>query len=240
MEVFGFIRERVWAKLRAWRGIWFSQAGRGVLIKSVLQAIPSYAASCFRLPKTLISAIHKVVAKFWWGNSGDERKTHWCKWEELTKHKSEWGLGFRDLEKFNQALVAKSVWRLIRRPGSLIERVLQESYYPSGDILGAACPSYGSNLWRGLVWGKEVIIKGSRWRVGDGESVFVATDKWIPRNRDFGLVDPPLIPEDMRVADLKSHDGEWNEALVRVMFGKEDADAILAIPSSRVGVTDVL
>ena len=60
----------------------------------------------------------------------------------------------------------------------------------------------------------------------DGESVFVANDKWIPRNTGFSLVDPPFIPADMRVAELKNHDGSWNEALVRDMFVKEDADAL--------------
>ena len=154
VETFTFIRERVWAKLKSWRGIWFSQEGREVLIKSILQAIPSYAVTCFRLPKTLVSAIHKAVAKFWWGGSGDERKMQLCKWEELTKRKTEGGLGFRDLEKFNQALVAKSVWRIIRRPDSLIGRILRVSYFPNGNILEATCPSYGSNLWWGLVWGK--------------------------------------------------------------------------------------
>jgi hypothetical protein len=77
-EVFAFVKERIWEKIKSWRGIRFSQAGREVLIKSILQTIPSYAASVFRLPETLIADIHKAVAKFLWGNC-DEKKTHWCK-----------------------------------------------------------------------------------------------------------------------------------------------------------------
>ena len=68
------MKERIWEKIKSWRGIWFSHPGREVLIKSVLQAIPNYVASCFRLPKALIKDIHKAVAKFWWGSNGEDHK----------------------------------------------------------------------------------------------------------------------------------------------------------------------
>ena len=68
----------------------------------------------------------------------------------------------------------------------------------------------------------------------------VRSDRWIPYSHRFSLIDPPFIPEDMCVAELKSLDGTRNEALVRAMFGPEDADAILSIPVSRTGMADVL
>ena len=54
------------------------------------------------------------------------------------------------------------------------------------------------------------------------------------------LSDGYLIPEDMRVAELKHNGGEWNEALVRAMFEEEDAEDILAIPVSKDGIPDKL
>lgn len=51
---FSEIKERVWSKLKGWKEKLISQAGREVLIKSVAQAIPTYAMSCFHLPTRLI------------------------------------------------------------------------------------------------------------------------------------------------------------------------------------------
>lgn len=38
-------------------------------------------------------------------------------------------MDFRDLTSFNQALVAKQGWRLLRFPNSLMARVMQAKYY---------------------------------------------------------------------------------------------------------------
>ena len=47
---FNYIKERVQRKLQGWEGKFLSQVGREVLIKAVIQAIPTYAMGCFKLP----------------------------------------------------------------------------------------------------------------------------------------------------------------------------------------------
>ncbi|PWA55547.1 hypothetical protein CTI12_AA426470 [Artemisia annua] len=49
-ELFGFLLDKVLQKLQGWKQKVLSQAGREVLIKSVIQAIPTYAMQCFLLP----------------------------------------------------------------------------------------------------------------------------------------------------------------------------------------------
>ena len=70
-STFAQIKERVWSKLKGWKEKLMSQAGREILIKSVAQAIPTYAMSCFRLPKRLIQEIEVLIRRFWWGQGGD-------------------------------------------------------------------------------------------------------------------------------------------------------------------------
>ncbi|KAL0403885.1 UNVERIFIED_CONTAM: putative mitochondrial protein [Sesamum radiatum] len=55
--LFSTIRDSIWKRISGWNAKLFSQAGREVLIKSALQAIPTYAMGCFRLPVTLLREI---------------------------------------------------------------------------------------------------------------------------------------------------------------------------------------
>ena len=38
----------------------------------------------------------------------------------------------------------------------------------------------GSYAWRSILKGREVLVRGARWRVGDGESIKVWDDPWLP------------------------------------------------------------
>ena len=53
-----------------------SQVGREILIKTVVQAIPTYTMSCFKLPLGLCHDIESLIRKFWWGQRGERRKIH--------------------------------------------------------------------------------------------------------------------------------------------------------------------
>ena len=42
----------------------------------------------------------------------------WLNWEALWKHEKEGGMGLRDLEAFNVALLPKQLWRLVNYSGT--------------------------------------------------------------------------------------------------------------------------
>ena len=120
---FDYIIERVWRKLQGWEERLLSQVGREVLIKAVVQAIPTYTMGCFKLPISLCHEIEVLIRKFWWGERGNQRKTHWVKWADLCEPKSKGGMGFKELLLFNDSLLAKQTWRLLHNKNSLFYRV---------------------------------------------------------------------------------------------------------------------
>lgn len=160
--MFQYIGDRVWTKIRSWKETCFSAAGNEVIIKVVIQAIPSYAISCFKIPKYLVNELHQLEANFCWGSTKEKRKTHWGTWEKLCARKAVDGLGFQNLERFNKSLLAKIMWMVLRFSNYLASKVLKESYFFDYCILTSNGSYKASGIWNGILWGRKVIVTGSR------------------------------------------------------------------------------
>ena len=44
------------------------------------------------------------------------------------------GMGFKELQKFNVAMLAKQVWRLLENKSSLFHRFFKAKFFPKGTI----------------------------------------------------------------------------------------------------------
>ena len=67
-----YIKERVWSKLQGWKEKLLSQVGREILFKAVVQVIPTFAMSCFKLPVGLCHEVEALIHKFFWGQKGEQ------------------------------------------------------------------------------------------------------------------------------------------------------------------------
>ena len=152
-----------------------------MLIKSVAQAIPTYSMSCFKLPRGLCIHINSLLRNFWWGSSEGKKKTCWVSWDNLVKPKFFGGLGFRDIELFNLALLAKQAWRILQDGSSLSACILKAEYFPTGDFLAAQLGSRPSRIWRSILDGRDVLKQGLICRIGIGESTEIWNMNWLPR-----------------------------------------------------------
>ena len=62
------IIDKVQGKLQGWKAKLLSQAGRTTLISSVLQAMPLYTFSDFKVPKAVCNKLDAITRSFWWGH----------------------------------------------------------------------------------------------------------------------------------------------------------------------------
>ncbi|KAL0355136.1 UNVERIFIED_CONTAM: hypothetical protein Sradi_3960500 [Sesamum radiatum] len=233
-ELFANIRERVCAKTVGWKERYLSQAGKLTLIKSVLQAIPSYIMSCFRIPITLLSEMNRHMASFFW-DSGKNHKIHWLRWGKMCKRMNDGGLGQRDLHSFNMALLAKQGWRLMTRPEALLSRILTARYYPNSNFCEAKKKANASFTRQSLLAAQSLVMMGSRWRIGDGANVRIWHDRWIPREFSFmTLTTPIVLSPNAKVSELIDEGGqEWKSELINLIFPANEAEVILSIPLGR-------
>ncbi|KAL0283357.1 UNVERIFIED_CONTAM: putative mitochondrial protein [Sesamum angustifolium] len=172
-EQIGEIRQilRIYARalgIVGWNASLLSQAGKGLLMKVVLQSLPTYAMSCFQLPITLVRSLEAHMADFWWHSRG-EKRTHWVAWWKLCRPLGAGELGFQE---FNLALLAKQGWRILTRPGSLLSRVLKVRYFPDSSLGEAWVGARSSLTWRGICAAKPLLEEGvvqeraGMWRWG--------------------------------------------------------------------------
>ncbi|CAM8975255.1 unnamed protein product [Rhodiola kirilowii] len=74
------------------------------------------------------------------------------------KEKDEGRIGFKELSIFNDALLAKQIWRLMEKPDSLVSRLLRERYYKRSSPIMCQLGNRPSVVWRSL-WGAGQKIK---------------------------------------------------------------------------------
>lgn len=66
-----------------------------------------------------------ISVKLLVGAKEGARKTHWSRKEILFAGKQTGGLGLKNMQLFNMALLAKQCWRILQNPNSLLSRVLK-------------------------------------------------------------------------------------------------------------------
>jgi hypothetical protein len=104
---FKYLKDRIWKRIQGWLEQLLASGGNEVLIKAVALAIPIFSMFCFKLPRGLCEAINSMLRSFWWGCKDGKQKTCWVSWETMCSPKFAGGMGFRDVELFNIAMLAR-------------------------------------------------------------------------------------------------------------------------------------
>ncbi|GJY35773.1 RNA-directed DNA polymerase, eukaryota, reverse transcriptase zinc-binding domain protein [Tanacetum coccineum] len=86
--------------------------GRLQLITALLESIHMYWASVFLLPITVIKDINKLLKNFLWSQNDTTKGKAKVAWSTICNPKDQGGLGLKDLQVWNQALLSKHVWNI--------------------------------------------------------------------------------------------------------------------------------
>jgi hypothetical protein len=130
-DCFRHLIDRVTTQINGWKEKLLIMGGKEILIKSIAQAVPTYAMMVFKIPINICKGMMDAISQYWWGADDDKKRIHWQAWWKLCLPKYKGGMGFRDFHSFNLAMLR----RLLYDPDSLCARVLRAKYYPDRKLL---------------------------------------------------------------------------------------------------------
>lgn len=149
--------------------------------------------------------------------------------------KSNGGLGFQDLEDFNQALLAKQAWKLLNEPDSLLARVYEGMYFSSKSFLECGKGYRPSYAWRSINHGRELLVRGLLKSIGDGVKTKVWLEKWVMEEYPRRPINKQsLIDLELNVPSLLSPDGKWRVEVLHDLFPPDDVQQIVSMQVGRV------
>ena len=143
-------------------------------------------------------------------------------------------MGFYDLRAFNLAMLAKQGRRMVRCTSSLQYQCFKVRYFPRSSFLDAIESLNCSYVWRSLMVAQPILKSGHCWRVGNGSSISVLRDRWIPNyptNKILHPVNENL--DEMLVSNLINLELlVWRSEEIMSTFHRKDTEAICRIPLS--------
>lgn len=142
--------------------------------------MPTYVMGYFKLTKELCNELNAMVQNFWWGSNASQKKIHWLVRNKMCSPKQSKGIGFRDIEAYNLALLAKQCWRLLNNESSLLFLLLKVKYFNKSSLVGVRVHSTASFTWKSLMASKEVLMERLAWWFGDWRKISIRHDKWLP------------------------------------------------------------
>ncbi|XP_058784295.1 uncharacterized protein LOC131659071 [Vicia villosa] len=131
-------------------GDWFIEATSTFLVCKVDKLSFKFLA-----PTKVLNEIRSIQSSFLWNGSEDKRTIHWVRWDTVCKERDEGGLGVKNVEVVNLALLSKWKWRILTDEEAVWRGILISRYGDVkrkvlvGDV--SVTEKAGSIWWRDLL-----------------------------------------------------------------------------------------
>ncbi|CAI0460218.1 unnamed protein product [Linum tenue] len=212
-SVWDGIVEKYQNRLNGWGSRKLSYGARLVLINAVLSGSPTYLFSLFKAPKGVIKDLEGYQRRFLWNGKSEGNKMALIEWEWCKSPVKKGGLGIHDLERFNDALLSKWLWRFATERDSWW-RGLINSKYPN-DLSSWQTKRERHGFSRS-VWANISKEYDSFWNYaaidpGNGTQVSFWHDCWIPGivlSASFPRVAAAVLDPEARLSDVANTQGE--------------------------------
>ncbi|KAJ4751955.1 RNA-directed DNA polymerase (reverse transcriptase)-related family protein [Rhynchospora pubera] len=230
---FGPLLDKIDNKLQPWKRQFLSQAGKVVLIKSVIEPLLLYTMSTTALPAATIRAIEGKLRAFFWDKGGASR-VPLVAWKLITRPKDHGGLGLKDLTSFNRSLHMKALWSIVTSSSAIWIAMVKAKYLSRATIWNSQRSTKCTALWRALLGVRQLLQDNVQWQIGNGNTCGALGEPWHDMWRHY---QPSNAGQRrLKISDLlNSSNGTWNTSKLIELFGFHGALYLaIAFPSHPV------
>ncbi|XP_057251682.1 uncharacterized protein LOC130591786 [Beta vulgaris subsp. vulgaris] len=157
-----------------------SQAGKLILINSVLIASIAHILSVFLLPTTIANKVDAMVSRFFWAKPSG-KGIAWRRKEFLHMPKGAGGLGLRSVTVHNRALLMKKVWCIHRNSKLLVSQVFASHSLHSTSHFSMLHSLKGQSSWgaRSLNQAERTLTDNYAWKIGSNSTLWAGQNRWV-------------------------------------------------------------
>lgn len=126
-------------------------------------------------------------------------------------------------------MIGKHVWKFAHNPSSLVARIFKARYFSDRHILEARQDTGSSFIWLGIWEAKEILKKGFRWVLGNGEEIRVFKDPWLKGKSNFCVEYNHLniVRNDKACQYFRPNSKDWDVQKVQHDFHSNDIEFVL-------------
>jgi hypothetical protein len=136
-----------------------------------------YMMSFFAIPRGVLKKLDFYRSRFFWQQE-EKRKYRLAKWSILCQPKDQGGLGIRDLDIQNTALLSKWLYKLLTTDGTWQE-LIRNKYLGSKPLSQAIWKPGDSHFWSGLMKVKSDFLRFGSFSITNGTQIRFWEDKWL-------------------------------------------------------------
>ncbi|XP_026447095.1 uncharacterized protein LOC113347631 [Papaver somniferum] len=148
-----------------------STARKMTMIQSVTSTTSIYHMNFFKIPKPICNDINAIQRDFFWNKEEYKSKGfYYFAWDAVNKPKELGGMGFKNMEIFNMAMLTKIAWRLVSEPNSLWSNTMKAFHYPNTEVirLDTKPKVTDSWIWKGILERHSssptiLLLEGGKW-----------------------------------------------------------------------------
>lgn len=117
---------------------------------------------------------------------------------------------------------------MLIKADSLYSKILKTKYFPSQPFIEIVDKKNSSYTWKSILAGRDVLILGLRWYIGDGTNIKIWGNWWILGADFFWPASGPRILDSEATINtlLDPMTGDLNMELIRRVFNEEDVRLI--------------